>query len=91
MLATSPQRWAYTWENLARFDVADQLPSVEGPVLAVAGAADTAAPVPALTTIAERARQGTLAVIDDAAHLIALDQPGELARITGDFLMSVVA
>jgi len=86
VLATSPQRWAYTWQNLAGFDVADQLASVAAPVLAVAGSQDTAAPVPALATIAERAQRGTLAVIEDAAHLIALDQPDELAKITGDFL-----
>ncbi|TDQ00547.1 alpha/beta fold hydrolase [Labedaea rhizosphaerae] len=88
VLATSPQRWAYTWQNLAGFDVADQLPSVQAPVLAVAGSADTAAPIPALATIADRARNGTLVVIDGAAHLIALDQPAELAAATGDFLLT---
>lgn len=90
VLATTPHRWAYTWQNLAGFDVADRLPAVSAPVLAVAGSQDTAAPVPALATIAERARQGTLAVIDGAGHLIALEQPDRLAAVTGDFLVAGV-
>jgi 3-oxoadipate enol-lactonase len=88
VLATTPRRWAYTWQNLAGFDVADRLPAVPAPVLAVAGSEDTAAPVPALATIAERAQRGKLAVIEDAGHLIALEQPNQLATITGDFLIA---
>jgi 3-oxoadipate enol-lactonase len=86
VLATSPQRWAYTWRNLAGFDVTDRLPSLAAPVLAVAGSEDAAAPVGALTAIAEGAKHGRLAVIDGAAHLIPLEQPDRLAAVIGDFL-----
>jgi 3-oxoadipate enol-lactonase len=88
VLATTPQRWAYTWLNLAGFDVTDRLASLPAPVLAVAGAEDTAAPVPALATIAERAPRGQLQVIEGAGHLIALDHPEQLADVTGAFLRS---
>ncbi|HEX5400685.1 MAG TPA: alpha/beta hydrolase [Pseudonocardiaceae bacterium] len=87
VLATSPRRWAYTWRNLAGFDIADRLPSLPTPVLAVAGSADQAAPVNALAAIAQGAEHGRLAVVEGAAHLIPLEQPHPLATVIGDFLV----
>lgn len=88
VLATSPTRWAYTWRNLAGFDVADRLSSLPMPVLAVAGSVDAASPVAALSAIASGAPRGRLEVVEGAAHLIPLERPAELAAVVSDFLLS---
>ncbi|MFG2799968.1 alpha/beta fold hydrolase [Streptomyces pseudovenezuelae] len=75
---TTPERWAQTWEALGRFDVADLLPGLRCPVLALAGTRDVASPPEALELIAKSVPDGTVEYLD-AAHLSALERPSEVA------------
>jgi pimeloyl-ACP methyl ester carboxylesterase len=86
VLATPPETWSRTWRALGGFDVLDQLSAIATPVLAVAGASDTASPPAALKAIADSVQNGRLVVLDDAAHLMALERPEALAAHVGTFL-----
>ena len=87
---TTPERWAQAWEALGRFDVADLLPRLRCPVLALAGTRDVASPVEALELIAKSVADGTVEYLD-AAHLSPLERPAEVAVHITDHLLRVLA
>jgi 3-oxoadipate enol-lactonase/4-carboxymuconolactone decarboxylase len=84
--ATDPESYAYACEALALFDVRRELPRIEQPVLAVAGAHDQPAPVAGLRLIADEVLDGRLVVLDDVAHLAPAELPdGVAALLDGHF------
>lgn len=76
-------RFSYAWlcEALGEFDVRARLGEIACPVIAIAGAADEAAPVDSLREIADGVVAGRLVVLDDVAHLAPAEAPGEVARL----------
>lgn len=77
--------YAFCCAALAGFDVRDRLPDMTVPVLAVAGAEDVVTPPSFAELIADRAANGTAAVVEDAAHLVPVEQPGRTAGLLKDF------
>ena len=77
--------YAYCCSALAAFDVRGRLADITVPVLAVAGADDEVTPPSFAHLIADRAANGSAAVIDDAAHLVPAEQPARTAELLKDF------
>jgi pimeloyl-ACP methyl ester carboxylesterase len=69
-----------------RPDSSELLPSIEVPVLALAGEQDALTPPAEARLIAERTRRGLLAVIPEAAHLSNLENPKAFAAALDAFL-----
>jgi 3-oxoadipate enol-lactonase len=67
-------------------DLRPALGSVAAPLLAIAGAQDPATPPEHLREIAEHVADGRLVVVDDAAHLVNLEQPGMVNALLLDHL-----
>lgn len=87
----SVENWASGWRALEAVDVLEQLRSVNVPAVVVAGEKDTAAPVVVMQDIAQRLPRGSLEVIPNAAHMLALEQPKRLARVLQRSLAAAAA
>ncbi len=72
----------------SRSDFSDQLPLMDIPVLTVAGAQDTLAPVGDTERWTARLPQGNLATIEQAAHLSPVECPDEFSTCVRTFLQS---
>ncbi|MCQ1999471.1 alpha/beta fold hydrolase [Arthrobacter zhaoxinii] len=77
--------YALCCRALAGFDIRDRLADITVPVLAVAGADDAVTPPSFAHLIADRVTNGTAAVVDDAAHLVPVEQPAATAELLKDF------
>jgi 3-oxoadipate enol-lactonase len=76
-------------EALAAFDIAERLPGIEPPVLAIAGEYDEAVPEARSRDIAEAVQRGRMVRIPDAAHAAPLEQPRLVAEALTEFLAGV--
>jgi 3-oxoadipate enol-lactonase len=77
--------YALCCEALAAFDVRDRLGEIRMPVRALWGRFDQVAPEPKAREIAESVPRGSIAVIEDAAHLPPAEQPEATASALLDF------
>jgi 3-oxoadipate enol-lactonase len=67
--ATPPEGYAQCCEVIATLDLRADLPSIDHPTLAIAGAEDPATPAPHLQAIAASVQHGRLLVVPRSAHL----------------------
>ncbi len=74
-------------EALADNDVRARLGEITSPVLAIAGAHDTAAPVEGLRMVADQVKEGRLVVLDDVAHMAPAEAPEVVAGLLVDFFL----
>lgn len=74
-----------------RPDSTPALPSIDVPVLALAGAEDAITPPSEARLIADRTPRGRLAEIPRAGHLSALENPEAFTAVLRDFIASVDA
>lgn len=81
--------YALCCEALAGYDVRDRLGEISLPVHAVWGRADEVAPEVKAVEIATGVQHGSVAVIEDAAHLPPAEQPGATASALLSFFDSV--
>lgn len=81
--------YALCCEALAAYDVRDRLTQIRVPVLAIWGRADQVAPEAKAVEIAEGVQQGTVTVIEDAAHLPPAEQPAATASALRAFFDSL--
>ena len=73
--------YARTCEALAEFDVRDRLCAIDTPVVAIAGANDTATPPDSLRYVAANVARGRFVEVNDAAHLAPAEQPDRIADV----------
>lgn len=86
LLATRTEGYAGCCEALAGADLTDALADITVPTLAIAGADDPATPPEQLERIAGGVADGRLIVVDDAAHLVNLEQPERVTALIRDHL-----
>lgn len=86
LLATRAEGYAGCCEALAGADLTDALPGITAPTLAIAGAEDPATPPDQLKRIADGVADASLAVVDDAAHLVNVEQPERVSALIRDHL-----
>ncbi len=73
--------YARTCEALASFDTRGRLGEIDTPIVAVAGADDTATPPESVRFIASNVRRGRFVQVANAAHLAPAEQPGRIAAL----------
>jgi pimeloyl-ACP methyl ester carboxylesterase len=71
-----------------RFDVMERLGEIEVPTLVIAGSADQLTPVKYARFLNEHIPGVCLVTIEDAGHMVMLEQPAEVAKAVGEFLLS---
>ncbi len=86
LLGLDPSAFAAGWRAIATHDTAPRLGDLGMPVTAVAGGQDQASPRSRSEEIASRAPHGRLVVVDEAPHMIQLEQPAALGRIIAEHL-----
>ena len=79
--AADAEAYAFACEALADFDVRSQLGKIAVPVLAVAGAEDSATPADLLREIADGVQRGRLLILDRVAHLAPAEAPHDVAKL----------
>jgi 3-oxoadipate enol-lactonase len=77
--------YALCAEALALYDVRAHLDSISTPVVAIWGEHDQATPEEKSVAIAEGVQNGTIARVDEAAHLAPVEQPEAVAALLIDF------
>jgi 3-oxoadipate enol-lactonase len=80
-VATDRNGYAACCEAIGAMDLRPELPQITAPTFIIAGRDDPATPVSMMEEIAVGIRHATLAVIPDAAHLLAVEQPGATAAL----------
>jgi 3-oxoadipate enol-lactonase len=73
-------------DAIGALDFAARLPSIKHRTLVIAGEADAGTPVAMSEAMVTKMPNATLAVIPGAAHLSAVEEPAEFARLVLDFL-----
>jgi 3-oxoadipate enol-lactonase len=69
-----------------RPDQTDLFATIRCPVMVVAGREDTTFPLPEVRRMAAAIPGAELQIIDDAAHLAALEVPATVNKLTDEFL-----
>lgn len=86
LLAARAEGYAGCCEALAGADLTGALAGIAVPTLVIAGADDPATPPEQLERIAGGVADGHLAVVDDAAHLVNVQQPKRVSALICDHL-----
>jgi 3-oxoadipate enol-lactonase len=87
MVAEQPSEgYASCCEAIAAMDLTGDLPDIEAPTLAVAGADDPATPPEHLERIASAVKDGRLLVVPQSAHIASQEQPEAVTRALLDHL-----
>jgi 3-oxoadipate enol-lactonase len=89
MLASTPAAgYAGCCGVIERMDLVDQLGAVAAPTLVVAGAQDPATPPEHGERIAAAVRGARLEVVEDCAHLAAVEQPETISQLIAGHLLT---
>ena len=69
-----------------RSDISEEIAAIQARTLVLGGKKDITAPPEELEAIASRIPNATLAIVDDAIHLLVVEQPQKVAQLIGEFL-----
>ncbi len=72
-----------------RFDATERLTSIRTPVLVICGTDDKLMPVHYSATLAAQIPGAALQTVDEAGHLVMLEQPQRLAKLLSVFLTTI--
>lgn len=82
--ANDAEGYAACCEAIARMDLRALLPEIVAETLVIAGHQDPATPVSMSEFLEAQIPNARLAVLDPAAHLLAVEQPASVARLVAD-------
>ncbi|MGL4634930.1 MAG: 3-oxoadipate enol-lactonase [Beijerinckiaceae bacterium] len=80
-ITTDRDGYAACCEAIGAMDLRPDLAKIAAPTLIIAGRNDPATPVAMMEEMAANIDQATLAIIPDAAHLLAVEQPHTTAQL----------
>jgi 3-oxoadipate enol-lactonase len=86
-LATAPAGYIGCCDAIRELDFTAQLSRIEAPTLVIAGGKDAGTPPAMSQAIVDRIAGARLAVIPDAAHLSAVEDPAAFGALARDFLV----
>lgn len=89
-LKNPAEGYALCCEAIRDMDLRPDLGRIVAPTLVIAGADDPVTPVSMAQDLASAIPNAKLAVIDDASHLLAIEQPEETAHLLGEFIDRLV-
>jgi len=72
-----------------RFDVMARLGEIEVPTLVIAGSADQLTPVKYARFLNERIPGARMVIVEDAGHMVMLEQPAAAAKAMREFLQKM--
>jgi pimeloyl-ACP methyl ester carboxylesterase len=72
-----------------RFDVVDRLNTIRTPVLVVCGTEDKLTPLRFSEILSSKIPGAALQTVEGAGHMLALEQPGRLAKLISVFLATI--
>jgi pimeloyl-ACP methyl ester carboxylesterase len=77
------------WLACDRFDVTGRLEAIRTSTLVVCGTGDKITPLHFSETLASQIPGAALQTVDEAGHMLALEQPRHLAKLMGIFLATI--
>ncbi len=89
VLRSDPKGYVACCHALAAVDWQDRLPQVRCPTLIIAGGLDIGTPVAMSQAMAERIPGARMVVLDEAAHLSAVEQPSLFGQVVREFLSTL--
>lgn len=88
-LANAPEGYALCCESIRDADLRPGLSSISVPTLVIAGAEDPVTPVSMANELTDAIKAARSAVISEASHLLAIEQPAETAALISQFIGSL--
>lgn len=79
--STPPEGYAACCDAIAEWSFENELAAIRAPTLVIAGGADDATPAPHAHAICARIVGSRVVVVDDAAHVPVIEQPGRIADL----------
>jgi pimeloyl-ACP methyl ester carboxylesterase len=89
MAEADPHVVANDYAACNAFDVMDRVGQIAAPTLALGGTLDQMTPPKYVTFLAEKIPGARLAMIEDAGHMVMLEQPDLVAQHIGQFLTAI--
>ena len=77
------------WLACDRFDVSGRLEAIKTPTLVVCGKGDKLTPLHFSETLASRIPGAALQTVDEAGHMLILEQPQHMAKLISVFLATI--
>lgn len=87
--SNDPAAYAAAYRVLATSDLAERLPEIEAPVLAITGEHDVGSPPHMSELIASRVPRGRARILPGARHSLPVERAGELAEAIAGFLTDI--
>lgn len=81
LAAADDHSYAQLCRALAAHNVVDDLPLIRIPVMLIAGERDSSTPIANVELVAENVLRGALHVVDEAAHLVPVSHPKQVAEL----------
>lgn len=73
------------------FDISEKLNAIRRPVLVICGSADQLTPLRLSQFVASKIEKSDLQIVQEAGHMVMLEEAQEVARIINDFLKKLKA
>lgn len=86
MINTDDRSYAEMCRALASYDATDRLAEIDTPLFIVAGDEDQMCTVDHAQTMVQRVQNGKMVVLENAAHLLPLEHPKQLAELLDENL-----
>ncbi len=77
------------WLACDHFDASDRLEEVKSPTLVLCGKEDRLSPLHFSESLSSRIPGAALQTIEEAGHMLLLEQPRQLAKLMGVFLLTI--
>lgn len=78
--AARVEEWAAAWRAMARLDCIDRIPSIEVPILVLAGKQDLSATPEHMKPIHAAAKNSSYVELDPGTHMMAMEQPESVSQ-----------
>jgi 3-oxoadipate enol-lactonase len=88
--STPPEGYAACCEAIADWNFENDLGAIRAPTLVIAASADEATPAPHAHAIGARIPGSRVVVVDDAAHVPVIEQPGRIGDLLLEHLGALV-
>jgi 3-oxoadipate enol-lactonase len=90
LLSNDIEAWAATWKTMSQLDTLPRLGEITAPTLCIAGETDKSSGPAHVQQIADAIPGARFAVMENAPHMLFIEQPAETARLIRDFLKEVL-
>ncbi len=89
LTTTNAEAYVACCAAVAAIDTTERLPRIAAPTLVIAGELDAGTPLPMSETLVQRIPGARLAVLKNASHLSAVEEPEQFSHAVNQFMLGL--